>query len=331
MEFVDFIKKNRDKKVLLVAHSLADADAIASAVALSTYFEEAIICVPDSMSAPGKRIAERASVKVVKFDVIDPKLDAIIILDTNTYALLPGMEKFISSFTQVALIDHHPPHSDSVKADVLRIDEKASSTCEIVYEIFREINFQIEPGIAELLIAGILADSADLKSATTRTLEVATYLLRRTKLKLSQIYEIAHGVPDASQRIAVLKAVSRARVTRAGDFIIATSEASSFEGVAADQLVYLGADYAFVAQVMHDQVRISARCRTSLVYSMRASVAEIMKEVGKAIGGSGGGHAPAAGADGPLVKNVGDALLLAEELAKNQIKDSCLKKTGKKH
>ena len=321
----EFIRASREKPVLLVIHSRADADAVSSAAALSEYFHGSTICVPDSISASGRRISEKFKVGVEKFSELKFHPEIIIVLDTNSYALLPGMQEYIEKLKgKVGVIDHHSPHLDAVKACSVFVDTRASSTSEIIYELFRELNFPISSRVAELMLAGIVADSADLKTATTRTLEVVAYLLKRTPISLAQVFEMTEGIPDANYRIAVLKALSRTRVSRAGDFIFAVSEVSTHEAVSAERLVALGADYAFVAQATHGELRISARCRSSLVSAYGANVAEIMKEVGKLVGGTGGGHPSAAGANGPDVGKLGDALAIAEALARSQIKKAGL-------
>jgi nanoRNase/pAp phosphatase (c-di-AMP/oligoRNAs hydrolase) len=318
-----FLSENRGKRTLVVAHSQADADAAASALAVASFFREARACVPDILGSPGKRVAAAFGGEFCRFPCAGFEPEAVVVVDTNSLALLPGMKGFFGGFCgPVAVIDHHSRRQDTLEAGTQCIDERASSTCEIVYGIFKELNYPITRSVAETLLAGILADSSDFRSADTRTLETVAYLLKRTPLSLAQLFEVAEGVPDASQRIAVLKALSRSSAVRAGDFIIATSEAASFEGVAAERLVSLGADYAFVAQVTHHQTRISARCRPALVQSVGADVGEIMREAGAFIGGSGGGHPAAAGADGPLFEKAGEALELCVRLARGQLKKS---------
>jgi len=317
----EFLRANRQKPVLLVVHSRADADAVAAAAALSEYLPDSKICVPDSMGSSGKRIRDRFSLEVACFNELKFSPEAIVILDTDSCALLPGMCGYLSDFKgRTAVIDHHSLHQDAVKGDAVFIDNRASSTSEIIYEFFRELNFPLSSRAAEMLLAGVIADSADFRTVSTRTLEVVAYLLKRTPATLAQVAEMVEGVPDANYRVAVIKSLSRTHVTRVGDFVFATSEANTHEAVSAERLVALGADYAFVAQVTRHELRISGRCRTSLVPAYKADVAAIMKEVGGFIGGSGGGHAAAAGANGPDVAKVTDALALAERLAREQLK-----------
>ena len=118
---------------------------------------------------------------------------------------------------------------------------------------------------------------------------------------------------DISQRIAVLKAASRAEVVRQGDWLIACTTVNSFEGSAAMALVDLGADVAFVAgrHGKGDIVRISARSSREAARK-GLNLAKLLGEVGKAYGGDGGGHRSAA-----ALEAVGDP---------SAILDACRKK-----
>lgn len=327
---VDFLKECKDKPVLLVVHSQADADAVSAAAALADYLTNATICAPDALSSPGKRIRDRFGIKVADFKELAFSPYAVILLDSNSAALFPGIASFISGFKgRTAIIDHHSIHEDALRADVVLIDNRASSTCEIIYELFRELNHPVSARVAEMLLAGIISDSADFLHASTRTFEVVAYLLKRTPLSLAQIKETVEGVPSADYRLAILKALARLRVSRIGEFLIAVSDTNTLEAVSAEKLVSLGADYAFVAQVAPNELRISGRCRPPLVDRCGADVASIMAEVGRMIGGSGGGHPAAAGANGPRTEKLEEALDLACALACKQLeKAGCVKRGG---
>lgn len=326
-ELLGLFERHRNNPVLLVVHSQADVDTIASALALKEYFPKGSVMVPDMLSSSGKRLNARFGGEVAKFGDAKPLPSAIIVLDTNSYRMLAGMADYVRGFKgEIAVIDHHSVHSDEIEAAHTLIENHASSTCEIVYEIFRGLNFPISQRNAELMLMGIAFDCAEFRNATTRTLEVVAYLLKRTKLSLAQVFALVESHGDPSQRIALLKCFTRLNAYRAGDYIFATSVANTHEAVAASKLVELGADYAFVAQETRNELRISARCRPELVDDRGADVAAILADVGRMIGGSGGGHAAAAGANGPRLDLSADALARCVELARAQVRASALEK-----
>ena len=89
----------------------------------------------------------------------------------------------------------------------------------------------------------------------------------------------------------MLKAASRMTLTREGDYLLVTSKVSSFGSQSAASLVSLGADVAFVGSELDREIRISGRVKRGIDLDL----ALLLNEVGKKFGGSGGGHAAAAG------------------------------------
>jgi nanoRNase/pAp phosphatase (c-di-AMP/oligoRNAs hydrolase) len=141
----------------------------------------------------------------------------------------------------------------------------------------------------------MISDTGRFKRATTETFMAAAELLEVGGFAYEDALEALSVPADISQRIAVLKAASRAEVMRQGEWLVACTAVNSFEGFAAMALVDLGADVAFVAgrHGKGDTVRISARCSREAA-RMGLNLAKLLGEVGKAHGGDGGGHRSAA-------------------------------------
>lgn len=330
-ELAKFIRANREKPILLILHSQADADTVASAVALSEYFKNAKICTPDELGSAGKRVRDYFKSEVSEFANLRVSPEAIIVLDTNSEAFLAGMRDYVRSFKGgIAVMDHHSIHPDAIRATHFFVENSASSTCELVYELFHELNFPIPRKVAEALLIGIVFDSAEFRGATTRTMEITAYLLKRTKMTLAQFFTFAEPRPAPEGRIAILKALARTDSIRAGNFIIATSEANTHEAAVAEKLVELGADFAFVAQVTRNELRISGRCLPSHVPDYGIDLAAVMDEVGRKTGGTGGGHPAAAGVNSPETGRTKEALSLCVELVKRQLKAAGLRRAEKK-
>ena len=75
----------------------------------------------------------------------------------------------------------------------------------------------------------------------------------------------------------------------------------------ADALVAAGADVAFVGTSDKKGARISARLRPS--YATEVDLPGLMREVGRYLGGMGGGHPAAAGASGSKRERLEEASL----------------------
>jgi nanoRNase/pAp phosphatase (c-di-AMP/oligoRNAs hydrolase) len=85
-------------------------------------------------------------------------------------------------------------------------------------------------------------------------------------------------------------------IERVDDWVIVTSQVSSFGGAAASNLISIGADVAFVASKEGDQVKISARARKCAI-NAGVNLAKLMEEISVKYNGTGGGHEGAAGMD----------------------------------
>ncbi|MEM4554578.1 MAG: DHH family phosphoesterase [Candidatus Anstonellaceae archaeon] len=296
------------KKIVVTSHSLADLDAVCSAVALCRFFgKKCIFALPDSPSAAARHFLEYAQATAAFFSQVSLQQDdALVVVDCSSSALashLAGRQPDLS-------IDHHS--SSSPLPSKKRInDPAASSTCEMLY-------FLLKPkdklsSIALLL--GILSDSASFQSATSRTFEAVSRLLEQSGLSYSSLRQLAFAPASLSERIEALRSCQTVWAERVGQRIIATAFAKSHEAHFANLLVAMGADLAFVGYAGNEG-RISARMGLSMKGIVHLE--QIMAEVGKVLGGSGGGHELAAGASGNR-QNVKEGLDVCVKLAQDQI------------
>lgn len=273
------------QRILYLCHRNADPDAIGSSFALSRAFGGAIGAV-DDLSRTGVSLAKIIGANVL----INPRIedyDLVVVVDTSVVTQLGDRMP-----ARYALVDHHL--DDGLLDDALfYIQKPAKSTAEIVWTILKENGKKIDKMEALGLLAGMIADTGRFKRASPGTFRAAAEILEAGGFAYEEAQEALFVPANISQRIAVLKAASRAQVMRQGDWIIACTEVNSFEGSAANALVDLGADVAFVAGRHGDLVRISARCSREAV-QMGCNLAQILGEVGRAHGGDGGGHRSAA-------------------------------------
>ncbi len=304
---LSYFREIREKKVLITFHSLADVDAIGSAFALKSWFPNAKVVAPDTINSHAKKLMKLLNLSL---DGFDPSHEALVVLDTHSKRLLGNF----SIEKADIVIDHHIKQ-DSIDAKHAIIDNSYSSTSEIVYGILKQLG-PIGPTSATCLLAGIISDSAGFRNANWRTFDAITELSKISKVDYGQLLELIESRPDVSQRIAILKAVQRCEVERVGDFLAVSSKVSACESLAAEALVEIGADVAFVAYSGED-ARISSRMRMGL--EGRMNLAEIMAEAGKILGGSGGGHECAAGANGPEIGKLDEALKKCLEITKEKL------------
>ncbi len=298
-------------KPLITFHSQADLDAVASACALHLFLSGSKIAMQDSMDAEARKFAAKMGIQVGTIAEAGVNSSSIILLDCNSRALVPNLKaKKID-----LIIDHHSRHSDAISAKKAINDQKASSTCEIIYSLIPAS--KITRKIAICLLAGIISDSAHLRSARAETFSAVSSLLKKANLSYQEMLNFIHVPTDISQRFEMMRAMKGIEFSRKGNYIIATAIVNSFEAHVASSLVHVGADFAFVAHKGREDLRISARVSGN--GKGKIDLAEIMQRISLVFGGSGGGHPYAAGYDGKCPEKAQEALDLCKELVLEKI------------
>lgn len=274
--------------ILYLCHRNADPDALGSAFAL----KEAIggtIGVIDGCDRVATVLARQLNIEFV----IDPApdYDLVVVVDTSTLAQLNGFP-----LKNYAVIDHHATTSLNENA-VFSLHRNKRSTAEIVLEVLNIMGAPVMRRVAFALIAGIITDTGNFKHATSDSFKAVAELIELSGIEYSEVMDALSTLPqDISMRIAFLKAAQRSVIERVDDWVIVTSQVSSFGGAAASNLISIGADVAFVASKEGDQVKMSARARKCAINS-GVNLAKLMEEISVKYNGTGGGHEGAAGMD----------------------------------
>ena len=126
--------------------------------------------------------------------------DALIIVTDTANTGRIDDERYTLGKTLIK-IDHHP--NDDAYGDLLWVDTNASSTSELIYELFEEAkdykNWTMDASVARLLFAGIVGDTGRFmfQSTTLKTMEYSGKLLSygfdRTEL-FNGMYEVERNL-----------------------------------------------------------------------------------------------------------------------------------------
>jgi phosphoesterase RecJ-like protein len=315
--------KGASGPILILSHQNADLDAVCSSIALKDAFgvlnpnAEILIGVPNSISKNAKRIIEKSEA------VINPSLDVelLVILDSSTLEQISPLDGDIKKAKKIAVIDHHAPHEDTENvSDFYLVDDGASSTAEVIYELIEEAGIEITERSRLAILTGILADSARLRLATAKTIKIFSRLLDSGVDYQKALELVESPEDDVSQKIACLKAARRMEIHKTGEWILVTTKVSSFEARAANCIISTGADCVFVGSSAKGEIQISARARQNFLKETGISLGrDIMPHVGEFAGGSGGGHREAAGVkskNGDIDAALDECIRVAEEFIK---------------
>ena len=192
-------------------------------------------------------------------------------------------------------IDHHEDNTEYARVNC--VDGKASSTCEVLYRIFKAGSWEITPKIAESLYTGIFTDTGGFIFSNTSKLthDIAGELIALGVDPSIMADRISQNksVPDFQ---IWARALSRVKVFGDGKFAVSMIYADDFHEAGADMtgteglsqmfMTIRGVKFAAVATEYPDgTIRLSVRSREGSPFGAG--------EFARAFGG--GGHERAAG------------------------------------
>lgn len=172
------ILKNANSFVV-TAHINSDGDALGSVLslgaALETMGKRVHILIDDEIGSqydflPGIEKIRRPD----EHDII--AADFLIILDASDFERIGRVAELVD-VNYILNIDHHV--SNIGMCDFRLLVVKAAATCEIIFDIIRELNIEIDSNMAINLYAGIASDCGFFRygNTTSKTLRVAAELV----------------------------------------------------------------------------------------------------------------------------------------------------------
>ncbi|ORU00240.1 Oligoribonuclease A [Anaerovibrio sp. JC8] len=274
------------KSLVLTAHVNPDGDAIGSCLGLKFMLEKL-----------GKKVRVLIDDDLPKFLGVLPGIDTIekpeaesyeadylVILDASLDRVGTVIEKCKAPTLN---IDHHRTNDE--KADYLCLDAKSAATCEIIFELGKELGVEFDINSATPIYTGLATDSGYFRysNTTPHTMRAAAELLE-TGIRPEMISEAIE-----TKDFAVVQGMARALQTIelhadgrvAGLFLDneLTESLETTEGFIDHVRVIDGVDVAVLLKAVEPEV-----CRVSM-RSKKTDVANI------AVGLGGGGHIRAAG------------------------------------
>lgn len=309
------------KSVLIIGHQNSDPDAVCSAYAFAVLVRrlnrkvKITFASPAGVSKLSKQILQTVPLEVTEHPEMS-SVDLTVTVDTNTLQQLGELrEPVLQSGKPLVMIDHHAPHPENTKTATFVIcDDKATSTCEMILDMYKQSHFLPNRAVCQALLAGLLVETGHLSIATRRTFESA-YALVRLGADPEKAREVTRATMDESERIARIKSAQRVRMERAGKWVVAVSEVGSYHASAARALIALGAHLAIVAGKRNDDLTVSFRATKEFSSETGMHIGtDLANPLGMRMNGMGGGHATAAGAN--VKGDVNDALRISLALVR---------------
>lgn len=193
---INLIKSSNS--ILILTHKNPDGDAVGSVLGLAQALEgmgKKTACF--SKDAVPKIFEFLPELSAIKNRTIPARYDLIILLDCALFSRtgLDDISEVASSFDNLLIIDHHPKEEtecDKRENCIFVIDQKASSTAVLVYDLLKKININITKNIANCLLTGIFTDTGGFQHSNTdsRSLAAAAELMK----KGSRVDKIAKNI-----------------------------------------------------------------------------------------------------------------------------------------
>lgn len=211
-----------NENIILCRHIRPDFDALGSQIALKEILEN---------KYPNKNIYAFGSDNIEDFKFIGENIEVseeifenalIISLDTANFPRLESIENEKLETKKIIKIDHHPDNDPY--GNINLVDEKMSSTCELLYQIFIEIlNYKLNEKSAKSLFIGIFGDTGGFTYSNTtsktfkRISEIVKYPFEyeNTLLEIKEMdYELVKMTGWIYQNVIINNGVGEIKLTR---------------------------------------------------------------------------------------------------------------------
>ena len=208
-QILQVIRKHN--RILISTHANPDADALSSSLALALWLKalKKKVCIVHQDPVPEwlRFLPHSKSIQMIK-NSKSFEYDLSIILDCGDLERVGNVLRRIDKKKPVINLDHHITNDRFGTYNY--VDSKASSTCEIVFDLITKARGRLTKDMAVLLYAGIMTDTGSFRfeNTTAKTHAIASQLLQ-CSLPVFELYnKLYEGIPvvDLKRFTALLNA-----------------------------------------------------------------------------------------------------------------------------
>ena len=169
--FVDFWDKlTACDNIFMALHLSPDGDCVGASLALRFALESLgkNVFIYAEGGAPDNCLFLPHAKDYISSELPDvSKYDLFLLVDSNVIKRTGLKSGDVDSIGLKAVIDHHVKLEGVSSDDFQLIDEHASSTSQIIYDVFITNNIEINLNIAECLLCGIICDTGAFRFSNT--------------------------------------------------------------------------------------------------------------------------------------------------------------------
>ena len=320
---IDLICEKLDKarNIFCIAHPYSDGDALGSQLALYHWCRSAgKNCVVLNFDPLPEQISWLRGAEVCQNHLPDDvDFDLGFLMETTEARRMGDRIEFFKRAAATVHLDHHIGVSGLGTINIL--EEKASSTCEILYNILERTGIELSRECREALYVGIMTDTGNFRfnNSTPRAHEVAARLIDND-LVVDDIYKLVYENTNYLRVVIHGTVMARARSHNQGKVVTSWLALDDFTRIGASEVDADGAIRnlscikGIEAAILFKEVE-GGKVKVSFRSTGRVDVMEVSRKF------NGGGHRMASGAqvDGNLeevmhavVSAVSDALPAGE-------------------
>ncbi len=293
--------RERDR-FLVTSHEAPDGDALgsllATGLALAQLGKDAVMFLGGDAPLPGEYrfldLGDRGLLRELPVDAAERTLVAVDCASEGRVGAQPGL---VEAAPYTINVDHH--HDNPRFGEVNVVVEDASSTGEVLADVFRELGVQLTPGIAEALYIALVTDTGRFQYANTtpKALRLAAELVE-AGADVNRVFQGVYENVQFAKLKLLARALEHAQVLKGGEIVVSHLLRGDFEAVGATEPysegiidVLRSVEGSIVSALIREPPRDGGPTRK---VSLRSSVDEVdVSAIARKSGG--GGHREAAG------------------------------------
>lgn len=305
-QFIEFLSSA--KKIAIITHRNPDGDAFGSALAvrefLNTYFKDKEVSVFTDFATLSEEFKE--IVKDIEINPKDRDFDSAICLDAGDKSLFCAYESLFDSIENTICIDHHKSNFAYAKINIV---SHVSSNCELLYTVFKGLDYEITKEMGKYLCVGILTDTNALSTnnVTADTYKIVSELdeLGVDVYGIRKMFFSGHSIKKYK---IIARAMNKVEILCDNKVLLVNLTKQDFEEFGLDENDTVG--------IINSVNNIKGACACFLItprkeknhVSMRSVDGIDVSKIAESLGG--GGHACAAACDTELsVDNIKTRIL----------------------
>ena len=295
-------KLEKARNIFCIAHPYSDGDALGSQLALYHWCRAAgKNCVVLNFDPLPEQISWLRGSEVCQNHLPeDIDFDLAFLMETTEARRMGDRVEFFKRAVETVHLDHHIEVKGLGSINLL--DEKASSTCELLYNILERTGVELNRECCEALYVGIMTDTGNFRfnNSTPRSHEIAAHLIARG-LVVDDIYKLVYENTNYLRVVIHGMVMARAKSFNAGKVVASWLALDDFSRIGATEVDADGAIRnlscirGIEAALLFKEIE-GGKVKVSFRSTGRVDVMEVSRKF------NGGGHRMASGAqiDGKL-------------------------------